>query len=127
MIVDDIKARLNEAGRTLRNVRDPRPHAQRLRALWPDAPESYWTAYARSRPRRVRMPVSAAEIDRMDECLGWLLWLDLPERRLLSAWMLGLKIREICAIWSCDRKTFWRRIDRICGTLAVELARRVAA
>ena len=127
MIVDDIKARLNEAGRTLGNVRDPRPHAQRLRALWPDAPESYWTADARQRPRRVRMPVGAAEIDRMDECLGWLLWLDLPERRLLSAWMLGLKIREICEIWSCDRKTFWRRIDRICATLAVELARRVAA
>lgn len=127
MIVEDIKARLAEAGRTLRNVRDPRPHATRLRALWPDAPDAYWTAYARGRPRTIRMPVSGAEIDRMDECLGWLLWLDLPERRLVSAWMLGLKIREICEIWSCDRKTFWRRIDRICAALAMELARRAAA
>ena len=95
-----------------------------LRSVWPDAPDQYWVAYARAKPRRVRLPVSAAAIDRMDECLGWLLYLDVPERRLVSAWMLGLKIKEICAIWGCDRKTFWRRIERICGDLAIELARR---
>ena len=127
MIVDEIKDRLAEAGRTLRNVKDPRPHAARLRSIWPDAPDGYWMAYARARPRVARLPVSGVQIDRMDECLGWLLCLDPPERRLVSAWMLGLKIREICAIWSCDRKTFWRRIERICATLALELARRARA
>src|SRR5262249_4288983 len=122
--VDEIKEHLAEAGRPLRNIRDPRPHVSRLRSIWPDAPDQYWVAYARARPRKVRLPVSGAAIDRMDQCLGWLLYLDVADRRLVSAWMLGLKIKEICAIWDCDRKTFWRRIDRICSVLAIELARR---
>jgi hypothetical protein len=93
--LEETKSRLAEAADALRRLtmNGIRPGA--MRSNWPDivqrAEEAYgWTA------ERVRPPrPSPAQITRMDEAIGWLLWLDAEERKLVWARSMGLSWRKI--------------------------------
>jgi Domain of unknown function (DUF6362) len=73
-----------------------------LLPLVPDAPAGDG---ARTRPAA---PAPDA-IDRMDEAIGWLMWLDLEERRL--AWLRaeGMPWKRITRRLGIGRTTAWQR------------------
>ncbi|HXV24173.1 MAG TPA: DUF6362 family protein [Alphaproteobacteria bacterium] len=93
--LENTKARLIEAADALRRLNMLGIKPGGLRAQWPDvvhrAEEAYgWTA-ERMRPPRP----SPAQITRMDEALGWLLWLDDDQRKIVWARCMGLSWRRI--------------------------------
>jgi uncharacterized protein DUF6362 len=93
--LEETKSRLAEAADALRRLTMNGIKPSRLRSQWPDivqrAEEAYgWTA-ERMRPPRP----SPAQITRMDEAIGWLLWLDAEERKLVWARSMGLSWRKI--------------------------------
>ena len=93
--MEETRSRLAEAADALRrlSLNGIKPGA--LRSGWPDvvhqAHEAYgWTA-ERMRPPRP----SPAQITRMDEAIGWLLWLDGQERKIVWARSMGVSWRRI--------------------------------
>jgi hypothetical protein len=71
-----------------------------LRSQWPDVihrvEEAYGWTVGRVRPPRP----SPAEITRMDEAIGWLLWLDADQRKV---------------VWARSMRLSWRRIEDMDG------------
>jgi hypothetical protein len=93
--LDETKSRLAEAADALRRLNMHGIKPSGLRSQWPDivhrTEDAYgWTA-ERMRPPRP----SPAQITRMDEAIGWLLWLDAEERKLVWARSMGLSWRKI--------------------------------
>jgi len=93
--VDDVREWLSEAMRTLRRLPLP-PHGfpARLRSAMPEPLQE--ALQAENGPTRMRRPPpSAAQIDRLDRCLEWLMWVEKPEDRMVvSAIALGLHLRK---------------------------------
>ncbi|NCC04351.1 MAG: helix-turn-helix domain-containing protein [Proteobacteria bacterium] len=60
-------------------------------------------------------------IDRLEETLSWMAWLEIEERKLL--WKRGAKMRwkSICWEFGCDRSTAWRKwviaLTKVAGRL----------
>ncbi len=133
---DVIIARLEDAGRTLVAM----PHPVRGRpaepgACWPDVLQTYWdvmsaggedepaeVAEIRRQEReeginRVRIQPSSAAIDRLDEVLGWLWFIDRPTHRRLTVARMQ--------IWpQNDRHVFsWRQLSRAFGMSPTQLRR----
>ena len=101
---DDVKRRLEDAGRTLLMLpmpADGMPAGDR--AAWPDVQQGFWDmvghaenasieerqiALARVR-HRIQLHASRAAITRLDEVLGWLLMIERPHhRKAVAARML---------------------------------------
>jgi hypothetical protein len=94
---DDVRYRLIEAAATLRRLPlPPRSLPAEVRAAWPDVVTSTLEAYGYAAPRRGRPPAPEPQaIRRLDETLGWLLWLDEEARRLVWARACGITWRRI--------------------------------
>ncbi|WP_198947862.1 DUF6362 family protein [Magnetofaba australis] len=101
MVVD----RLEEAAMTLHRLPDSGP--QNLRSAWPDVIHEYWEAYGRDQPKVRLGPPTPDAIDRMDECMEWLRWLEPNHLRLV--WLRAERVR-----W----KIIMRRFGRARSTLA---------
>ena len=99
-----VEDRIEEAAFTLRRLPDPR--LQQARSSWPPIIHEFHDAYG-AEPARLRLgPPSAAAIDRMDEVLAWLMWVEPDEARLL---------------WWRATRTPWKVIERrlgVCRTTA---------
>ena len=71
-MTETIENRIREAAHTLRLLPSPDGrYLTTIRAWWPDAPNE-WTAYNAVGATMPRLVPSAAEIDRMDQVLGWM-------------------------------------------------------
>ena len=68
-----------------------------LEAHWPDIVRD-WLSYGWSLASAPRFPPTAAEIDRLDEVLGWLHWLTRDQRLIL---------------WARANKWTWRKIEQL--------------
>ncbi len=68
-----------------------------------------------------RFPPDPAAIDRMDEAMGWVVWLAEEDRHLVWMRADGYRWRDICGRIGCDRTTAWRRWQRALVTVAVQL------
>ena len=93
--LEETKARMSEAADALRRLCMNGLKPSGLRAQWPDivhrVEEAYgWTA-ERMRPARP----TPAQITRMDEAIGWLLWLEEDERKVVWARATGMSWRRI--------------------------------
>jgi hypothetical protein len=71
-----------------------------------------------------RFPPDPGAIDRMEETLGWVLWLAEEDRHLVWMRTDGYRWRDICRRFGCDRTTAWRRWQRALMTVASGLNRR---
>lgn len=113
--MEDVRYRLAEAAETLRRLPMPangRPanEVHALGAHWPEVVTATVEAYGRERVR-MRPPAPAPDaIRRLDEALGWLLWLDEDARRLVWARACGVT---------------WRRLQERDGRCHVTLGRAV--
>jgi hypothetical protein len=98
--LENTKQRLVEAADALRRLSMHGIKPSGLRSQWPDVihrvEEAYGWTVGRVRPPRP----SPAEITRMDEAIGWLLWLDADQRKV---------------VWARSMRLSWRRIEDMDG------------
>jgi hypothetical protein len=102
---NDIADRFEEAADTLKRL--PMPDIQRRVTRWPtivqDAKESYGYGSVNVR----RGPPPAAAIDRMEEALTWLTWLEPDDLRLVWWRAERAQWKEICWAIGVSRTTAW--------------------
>jgi hypothetical protein len=98
--LENTKQRLVEAADALRRLTMNAIKPSGLRSQWPDVilrvEEAYGWTEGRVRPPRP----SPAEITRMDEAIGWLLWLNPDQRKV---------------VWARSMRLSWRRIEDMDG------------
>lgn len=96
--LDEIEADLREAVRILRRTpfeKNSRP--VHLRAAWPDVVREAADAYGYTKVRcRGGLP-SPRELDRMDEVLGWLFWVEGSTRTVLFGRACDVSWRKLSA------------------------------
>lgn len=68
---DAILARLEEAMRTLRRLPGQHVWPAGMKIAWPDVVREFHESYGYDAATRPRLQATAAEIQRMDEALGW--------------------------------------------------------
>jgi hypothetical protein len=70
---------------------------------------------------RIRIVPTAAEIQRMDECIDWLRWLDPDDAKIVWLRAEGKRWRQVCIHAGCVRQTAWRRWAAALLTVAKHL------
>lgn len=103
LLVED---RLEEAADTLSRL--PDEHVRGYFSTWPPVIRDYWEAFGREDVRLRRGPPSPAAIDRMDETMTWLRWLEPDDARLVWARAEGLPWKSACYRFGLSRAAIWR-------------------
>ncbi len=102
-----VEARIEEAADTLRRL--PEERGRTARSSWPPIIREFHDAYG-VEPARLRLgPPPAAAIDRMDQTLEWLRWLEADDARIVWLRACDVRWKVICWRLGADRKTLWRR------------------
>ena len=102
-----VEARVEEAADTLRRL--PEERARTARSTWPPIIRDFWDMYG-AEPARLRLgPPPAAAIDRMDQTLEWLRWLEPDDARIVWLRACGVRWKAICWRLGSDRQSLWRR------------------
>nr|CRH06057.1 conserved protein of unknown function [Candidatus Magnetococcus massalia] len=115
-----VAKRLEEAARTLKRLPEtacPQGHS----SSWPPFLREYWEAYGMHNAEvRLGQP-SPKAIDRMDEALNWLRWLNADQSRLV--WLRAEKVRWklIMAQLGVCRETARQRYLIAMATLSAKL------
>jgi hypothetical protein len=107
-----VAARLEEAVDVLARLPD-----EQMRGLY-----DLWPKLVGEPCRPIRPAAAAPEaIDRMDEALSWLMWLDPEERRLVWLRAEGLPWKRITPRLGIGRTTAWQRWTTALLKIAVRL------
>ncbi len=119
--VDMVSGRLEEAVTTLKRLPPIRAHG--YFNLWPDImyhPNEL--LFQEARPIRLRAAPDA--ISRLEATFGWMMWINVAERKLL--WKRSAKVRwkSICWELGCNRSTAYRKWHTACEKIVQELNRR---
>ena len=128
--IDAVKGRLREAAQTQQALRLKRhSFPDGYTSVWPqvihDTVEAYgwegdpWGLYGLRQPRLANP--SPAKIDRMDEVLGWLLWLDGQARRLVWARACRIKWRYLERARKLSRQTLTKQHDEALAIILLRL------
>jgi len=89
-----VEERLVEAADVLRHL--PEPKVQGFFSTWPPVVHEFWEAFGWETPKLRRPPPSPAAIDRMDETLTWLAWLDTLDAKIVWLRASGERWKAIC-------------------------------
>ncbi len=95
LLVVEIQERLREAALTLRRLREHGLKPQALRAHWPAVVRSSADAYGYYDALAREATPSSEEMERMDEAIAWLLWLEEAERKVVWARACGVPWRAL--------------------------------
>jgi len=121
--VEWIAVELAAAAETLRNHQSRQCWPAGMRAAWPDVVQSTFESYNTDRARagieRHRVTPSAAEISRLDRAIGWLLWLNARERKVVWAIASGLSLRKVAAMFGRGRTAIHE--DHVSALLIIAL------
>lgn len=102
----DVADALEDAALTLRRL--PSVKIRGYVSSWPPIIRDFWEAYGRHEVAVRLGPPAADAIDRMDEALGWLHWLEADEVRLVWLRAEGVRWKSIAHRFGMDRSTVWR-------------------
>ena len=89
-----VEERMVEAADTLKRL--PEERVRGYFSTWPTVIRDYWEAFGREDVRLRRGPPSPAAIDRMDEAMTWLAWLDPAEARIVWLRASGERWKAVC-------------------------------
>lgn len=104
-----IEDRMEEAALTLRRLPHPPGSGPKgYGGSWPEYVRDARHAYGYDEAR-IKIIPSAAEIQRMDECIDWLRWLDPDDAKIVWLRAEGKRWRQVCIHAGCVRQTAWRR------------------
>ena len=118
--LDLVAERFREAAETAHRL--PPVRVQGYFNVWPAIKREAQEIY--TDPDRVlRFPPTPEAIDRMEETLRWVLWLEEQQRHLV--WMRAeeWEWKDIGRRFGCDRTTAWRRWRKALGIVADRLNR----
>lgn len=104
--VETVAERFQEAAQIARRL--PPVKVQGYVCLWPEIVRKPWERYAIEEVHW-RFPPSSQAIERMEDTMRWVVWLPEEERHLVWMRARGLRWKEICGRFGCDRTTAWRR------------------
>ncbi len=90
----EVEDRIAEAADVL--ARLPNTSIQGYVSTWPPTVREYWEAYGMTDVVLRRPPPSAAAIDRMDQALGWLRWLDPIDAKIVWHRANGERWKAVC-------------------------------
>lgn len=93
--VVEIAERLREAAQTLRRLRGHGLKPQALRTHWPAVVRSSADAYGYYDNVTREPTPSSEQVKRMDEAIGWLLWLEDDERKIVWGRACGIPWRAL--------------------------------
>ena len=114
-----VAARLNEAADTLRRL--PAAKVQGFISTWPPVVRDFWEAFGWNEVEVRPGPPSPGAIDRMDQTLYWLRWLEPEETRLVWLRAEGVRWKLICARFGVGRTTAWYRWSGAMAKIALHL------
>ena len=89
-----IEERMVEAADTLKRL--PEARVRGYFSTWPAVIRDYWEAFGREDVRLRRGPPSPAAIDRMDETMAWLRWLEPDDARIVWLRASGEPWKAVC-------------------------------
>jgi len=101
-----VEARIEEAADTLRRL--PEERVQGFVSTWPPVVRDFWDAFGWEETRVRRGPPQAGAIDRMDEALRWLSWLEPDDARIVWLRACGVHWKLITWRFGISRTTAWR-------------------
>ena len=114
-----VAERLEEAADTLRRL--PAVRVQGYFSTWPAVVRDFWEAFG-WHDAEVRLgPPTPRAIDRMDETLQWLRWLEADETRLVWLRAEGVRWKLISARFGVGRTTAWYRWSGALAKIAAGL------
>ncbi len=117
----EVEARFEEAAVTLRRLPDPPGSGPKgFGSSWPDYVRDAGQSYGYGEAR-VRIVPSAAEIARMEECIGWLRFVAPEDARIVWLRAENMRWRQVCIRAGCVRQTAWRRWAAAMLTIASHL------
>jgi len=101
-----VEARLEEAADTLRRL--PAVKVQGYFSTWPPIIRDFWEAFGWNEAEVRLGPPMPKAIDRMDETMLWLQWLEPDELRLVWLRAEGVRWKVIAHRFGMNRSTAWR-------------------
>ena len=123
MVIAMVKARLREAAATLKRMRLERWDVPSQRtAWWPDVVRQASESYGYDETKTPWVVPSPGAIDRMEEVLGWLLWLENGDQRLVWARASRLTWRQLETNDGRSRETLRKVYDKALGVIVAQLA-----
>lgn len=112
---------MEAAALTLRRVPNPAGSGPRgYGSSWPEYVHDAKHAYGYHEVR-MRVIPSAADIQRMDECIAWLRFVNPEDARIVWLRAEGWRWRQVCIEAGCVRQTAWRRWVAALQTIANRL------
>lgn len=119
---NQVEERLYEAADVMKRL--PPVKAQGYYNLWPSIVREFADLVGQEPPRLRRPPPAPAAISRMEETLGWLVWLEPDEARLV--WMRAERARwrTICQRFGIARATAHRRWEYALSVIVWRLDKR---
>jgi hypothetical protein len=101
-----VEEQLAEAAEVLKRL--PNVTVQGYASTWPPYVREYWESYGTAEVTLRRPPPSAASIDRMDQALTWLRWLDAIDAKIVWLRANGDRWRMVCGTVGLSRATAHR-------------------
>lgn len=117
--LEEVAERFREAAETAHCL--PAVRVQGYFNLWPAFRRESWEGFADTE-RLLHLPPLPDAIDRMEETMRWVLWLEENERHLV--WMRAEEWswKDIARRFGCERTTAWRRWQRALVKVAEQLS-----
>ena len=117
----EIEDQFEDAALTLRRLPNPPGSgAKGYGKSWPEYVHDARQAYGYDEVR-MRVVPSARDIQRMEDCIGWLAWLDPEDARIVWLRAEGVRWRQVCYRAGVVRTTAWRRWAASLLTIAKHL------
>ena len=98
--------RLEDAVATLRRL--PPVKVQGYFSIWPNIKYTEMEVL-RMEKLPIRLRALPDAIDRLEETMGWMAWLDAEERKLVWKRAARVRWKTLCWELGCDRTTLWRK------------------